>query len=52
VIASIAPGRQFQSPGASIRVFMGKSPRPQQALAVSGMFWVLPELTENLLFLV
>jgi hypothetical protein len=34
----------------NIRAFMGTSPAPQQALAVSGMFWDLSELTENRLF--
>jgi hypothetical protein len=36
-----------------MRVFMGTSPPPQQTLlAVSAMFWDLPELTENWLSLV
>jgi hypothetical protein len=52
-IAQIARGRHFHSPCDNMRLFfMGTSPPPQQALAVSGMFWDLLEITENWRFLV
>jgi hypothetical protein len=52
-LAPIARERNYHLPCAIMRIFMGTSPTPQQALqAVSGMFWDLPELSENWLFLV